>query len=76
MLHIEGGMTMATNLSIDAKLLDDALKVGGLKTKKDTVNLALEEFIKRRKAADILTLFGSIEYDRDYDYKKARFRAQ
>jgi Arc/MetJ family transcription regulator len=66
------GMIMATNLSIDTKLLEEALKAGGLKTKKDTVNLALEEFIKRRKTADILNLFGQVEYDEDYDYKKGR----
>ena len=66
---------MATNLSIDAQLLDDALKIGGLKTKKDTVNLALEEFIKRRKAADIINLFGKIDYDENYNYKKARHRS-
>ena len=65
---------MATNLSIDVQLLDDALKVGGLKTKKDTVNLALQEFIKRRKAAEILTLFGKIKYDKDYNYKEVRRR--
>ena len=63
---------MATNLSIDTTLLDTALKTGGLKTKRDTVNLALREFIERRKNADILSLFGTIEYDSDYDYKKAR----
>jgi hypothetical protein len=67
---------MATNLSIDTELLDAALKIGGLKTKKDTVNLALREFIKRRKTADVLSLFGKIEYDPDYDYKKARQRGQ
>ncbi len=65
---------MATNLSIDAALLDEALKIGGLKTKTDTVNLALEEFIKKRKAADILNLFGEIEYDADYAYKELRRR--
>ena len=65
---------MPTNLSIDNQLLSDALKIGGLKTKKDTVNLALDEFIKRRQTADILSLFGAIEYDEDYDYKKARQR--
>ena len=65
---------MATNLSIDTQLLEDALKIGGLKTKKDTVNLALQEFVKKRKAADILTLFGKIEYDEDYNYKKGRRR--
>ena len=65
---------MATNLSINMELLNDALIVGGLKSKKDTVNLALEEFIQKRRAAEILTLFGAVEYDSDYNYKKARRR--
>ena len=65
---------MATNLSIDTELLEIALKTGGLKTKKDTVNLALKEFIQRRKNADILSLFGKVEYDADYDYKRMRRR--
>ena len=67
---------MATNLSINTQLLNDALIIGGLKTKKDTVNLALEEFIQKRRAADILSLFGTVEYDIDYDYKKARRRSK
>ena len=68
------GGKMATNLFIDTQLLDDALKIGGLKTEKDTVNLALEEFILRRKQMEIISLFGTVEYDEDYDYKKARHR--
>ena len=67
---------MATNLSIDTELLETALQTGGLKTKRETVNLALKEFIQRRKSSDILTLFGTIEYDVDYDYKEARRREQ
>jgi len=66
---------MATNLSIDRELLETALEVGGLKTKKDTVNLALEEFIQRRKADEVISLFGTIDYDREYDYKKMRTRS-
>ncbi|MCB0593790.1 MAG: type II toxin-antitoxin system VapB family antitoxin [Lewinellaceae bacterium] len=65
---------MATNLDIDPKLLEEALKAGGLKTKKATVNKALEEFIQRRKQEDILALFGSIVYDPEYDYKTHRDR--
>jgi len=65
-----------TNLSIDTQLLNDALKISGLKTKKDTVNLALREFIKKRKTSEILELFGTIKYDEDYDYKEARYREQ
>ena len=65
-----------SNLSVDTQLLNDALKISGLKTKKDTVNLALREFIKRRQASEILELFGTIEYDEDYDYKEARRRGK
>ena len=64
---------MASNLSIDPELLEAALKIGGYKTKKDTVNQALIEFVQRRKMSDIIDLFGKIEYDTDYDYKAARW---
>ena len=65
---------MATNLAIDQELLGEALKVSGLKTKKDTVNLALKEFVNRRKQLEILNLFGKMDPDPDYDYKKGRSR--
>jgi len=65
---------MATNLAIDADLLEKALELGGFRSKKDTVNAALAEFITRRKAEDVISLFGTIEYDTDYDYKKMRYR--
>ncbi|MDR0997814.1 type II toxin-antitoxin system VapB family antitoxin [Treponema sp. TIM-1] len=63
---------MATNLAIDDNLLKTALVIGGLKTKKDTVNLALDEFIQRRKRQEVIDLFGKIEFDKNYDYKKSR----
>ena len=65
---------MATNLSIDPKLLEKALEISGLKTKKETVNLALQEFINRHKQLEILNLFGKMDPDPDYDYKKGRTR--
>ena len=63
---------MATNLAIDNELLNAALEISGLKSKKDTINQALSEFIKRRKTAEIINLFGTIEYDSSYDYKEFR----
>lgn len=63
---------MASNLSIDTKLLDEALLVSGLKTKKDTVNQALKEFVQRRKQREIAALFGNLPHDEDYEYKKGR----
>lgn len=63
---------VATNLSIDTNLLDEALIIGGLPTKKDTVNQALTEFVQRRKQREIVDLFGSLPADKDYNYKKGR----
>jgi hypothetical protein len=65
---------MATNLEIDNNLLHEALRVGGLKTKKDTVNLALKEFVYRRKQLEIINIFGTMDPDPDFDYKKGRNR--
>jgi len=65
---------MATNLAINETLLEKAYKIGKFGSKKETVNTALEEFIQRRKSEDLISLFGKIEYDPDYDYKKMRTR--
>ena len=66
------GVIMATNLSIDTELLNEALIISGLPTKKDTVNQALMEFVQRRKQREITELFGSLPNDVDYDYKQRR----
>ena len=63
---------MATNLSIDTNLLDEALRISDLPTKKDAVNQALTEFLQRRKQREITSLFGNLPQDADYDYKKGR----
>ena len=63
---------MATNLAINDELLTYALKAGGLKTKRETVNLALEEFIQKRKRKGAMELFGKIDFSRDWNPKKAR----
>jgi hypothetical protein len=63
---------MATNLAISPKLLDFAYSIGGQKTKKDTVNQALKEYIQRRKVVDLIDAFGTVDYDSDYDYKTLR----
>lgn len=65
---------MATNLAINEQLLNQALLIGGLKTKKDTVNSALLEFINRRKQMGVIKLLGTVDYDPDYDYKAVRSR--
>ena len=65
---------MATNLDLDGKLIDTAKRLGKHKSKKDAVNAALEEYVRRRKGLKLLSLVGSVEYDPAYDYKAARRR--
>ena len=63
---------MPTNLAIDDKLLNEAQKIGRHKTKKNTVNEALKEYIMKRKQKNILSLFGKVDIEPSYDYKKER----
>jgi Arc/MetJ family transcription regulator len=63
---------MPTNLAIDDQLLEQALAVGGHRTKRQTVNEALREFVQRRKRLELLKLVGKVEYDQRYDYKQER----
>jgi Arc/MetJ family transcription regulator len=65
---------MATNLDLDPALVDEAVSVGGRRTKKEAVTEALREYIARRRQAQVTRLFGTIEYDANYDYKKQRRR--
>ena len=66
---------MATNLAIDERLLNEALRVGGQRTKKSTVTQALQEYVQRRKQARILELFGKVDFDPKYNYKQQRRRS-
>ncbi len=65
---------MATNLSLDPKLIEQAVKVSGERTKKAAVTRALEEFIARRKQKHLLDLMGKLEWDTDFYYKAERSR--
>ena len=65
---------MATNLALDTRLLERAMKIGKIRTKRETVNLALKEFIERREQKKILALEGKIDFREDWDYKKDRKR--
>jgi len=63
---------MATNLAIDDRLLNEALRLGGHKTKKATVTEALQEYIRRRRQIRAIDVFGKIDFDPSYDYKEHR----
>ena len=63
---------MHTNIDINQDLLKEALELGNCKTKKEAVNDALAEYVRARKQRRIIELFGTIDYDPDYDYKAER----
>jgi Arc/MetJ family transcription regulator len=64
--------TVATNLAIDDKLINEARAVGHHKTKKEAVTAALERYVQWHKQQEILEHFGTIDFDPDYDYKRNR----
>ena len=63
---------MATNLALDDALIDEALKLGGQRTKKDVVTQALQEFVQRRKQLKLVELFGTVDFDETLDAKAQR----
>jgi Arc/MetJ family transcription regulator len=65
---------MPSNLAIDDNLLAEAQRVGHHPTKKETVTAALVEYVAKRKQRRILSLFGTIDYDPNYNYKSERMK--
>jgi len=61
-----------TNLAIDDRLLAMAVRIGGHRTKRATVNEALAEYVQRRRRLRALEALGTIDFDAAYDYKRAR----
>jgi Arc/MetJ family transcription regulator len=65
---------MPTNLALDDRLIEEARRVGGHKSKKDAVNAALDEYVKLRRQRRILDAFGTFDFDPSYHYKAERRR--
>jgi hypothetical protein len=65
---------MATNVEIDPELIRQALIAGRKRTKREVIEEALKEYVARREQQGVLSLFGRIDYDKGFDYKKQRRR--
>jgi Arc/MetJ family transcription regulator len=68
-------MTLATNLQLDDRLIEKAVKLGKHNTKRAAVTQALKEYVEHLEQQKLLRLFGSVDYDPRYDYKKQRNKA-
>jgi Arc/MetJ family transcription regulator len=58
---------MRTNIDLDDELVARGLRLSGLKTKKELVNLALKEFVRRKDQKKILELRGKIKWTGDLE---------
>jgi len=65
---------MATNLQIDDRLIDEAVRLGRHKSKKAAVTQALIDYNQHLKQLKSIAQFGTIDFDSEYDYKKQRSR--
>jgi metal-responsive CopG/Arc/MetJ family transcriptional regulator len=65
---------MVTSLQIDQTLLQEAFALSNHSTATALIEAALREYIQRRKQLKILELFGTINYEEDYNYKQQRQR--
>ena len=58
---------MRTNIVIDEKLMNDALQVTGLKTKKEVVELGLKTLVRLDRQKQIRKLKGKLKWDGDLE---------
>ncbi|MEB3233143.1 MAG: type II toxin-antitoxin system VapB family antitoxin [Leptolyngbyaceae bacterium] len=64
---------MATQIHLDENLIKEAMALNEqIVDIEHLVEIALQEYIQRRKRYKVLELFGTLEYDEDYDYKQQR----
>jgi Arc/MetJ family transcription regulator len=54
-----------TNIDLDEGLVARGLLLSGLRTKKELVNMALQEFIRKNDQKKILELRGKIQWQGD-----------
>ncbi len=58
---------MRTNIEIDDKLMSDALRLTGLRTKKEVVELGLLTLLRLRQQEEIRRFKGKLQWEGDLD---------
>ena len=58
---------MRTNIVIDDKLMKDTLKVTGLRTKREAVELGLRMLLRLQKQGEIRKFRGKLGWEGDLD---------
>jgi Arc/MetJ family transcription regulator len=60
-------MCMRTNIEIDDRLMREALRLTGVRTKREAVDLALRELVARHRQLGVLKLRGRVHWVGDLD---------
>lgn len=63
---------MRTNIVLDDELVEEAFRHSDAKTKRESVDRALREFVANHQRKDIRELRGKISFHPGYDYKALR----
>ena len=63
---------MRTNVALNDDLVKEAFALTGARTKKELLNLALEELVRVRRKQDLTELAGRIRLRDDFDHKAMR----
>jgi Arc/MetJ family transcription regulator len=58
---------MRTNIEIDDKLMSDALRLTGAKTKKEAVEMGLRTLLRLQQQAQLRQLRGKLQWEGDLD---------
>lgn len=58
---------MRTNIEIEDRLMRDALRLTGVRTKREAVDLALRELVARHRQLGILKLRGRVSWEGDLE---------
>jgi len=65
--RLSGYTSVRTNIVIDDKLMRDALRATGLKTKREAVELGLRTLLRLKRQAEIRHLRGKLAWQGDLD---------
>ena len=58
---------MRTNIVIDDKLMKDAMKATGVKTKREAVELGLQTLVRLKRQEEIKKYRGKLKWEGDLD---------
>ena len=63
---------MRTNVVLDDDLIQEALAVTGIRTRREVIDVALRELVRSRRRKDLSELAGKVRFVEGYDHKRLR----